>query len=67
MLGPLAGVMGSMIAVEAIKDIALAGRPLKGRMLVYNALDGESRTFEVEKRKGCPVCDVKRNPRAAVG
>ncbi|MFN3262365.1 MAG: HesA/MoeB/ThiF family protein [Pikeienuella sp.] len=66
-LGPLAGVMGSMIAVEAIKDIALSGRPLKGRMLVYNALDGESRTFEVEKRKGCPVCDVKRNPQAAAG
>lgn len=55
-LGPLAGVMGSMIAAETIKDITLAGRPLKGRMIVYNALEGETRTFEITKRANCPVC-----------
>ncbi|WP_340108082.1 molybdopterin-synthase adenylyltransferase MoeB [Pikeienuella sp. HZG-20] len=55
-LGPLAGVMGTMLAVETMKDVALAGRPLKGRVLVYNALEGETRTFNVEKRDDCPVC-----------
>lgn len=57
-LGPLAGVMGSMVAAETIKDVAIAGRPLKNRMIVYNALEGETRTFEIEKRKDCPVCGL---------
>ncbi len=57
-LGPLAGVMGAMVVAETIKDVAIAGRPLKRRMIVYNALEGETRTFEIEKRKGCSVCDA---------
>lgn len=59
-LGPLAGVLGTMIAVEVVKDVALAGRPLRGRMMIYDALEAETRTFEVEKRKGCEVCDRSR-------
>lgn len=55
-LSPLAGVMGSMTAVETIKDITMAGRSMRDRMIVYNALAGETRTFEVEARKGCLVC-----------
>lgn len=55
-LGPLAGVMGSLIAAETIKDITHAGRSLKDRMIVYNALEAETRTFEVERREDCPVC-----------
>lgn len=55
-LGPLAGVMGSMAAAETIKDVALAGRSLKNRLLVYNALEGETRTFSIDKRPDCPVC-----------
>ena len=55
-LGPLAGVMGSMVAAETVKDITLAGKSLKRRMIVYNALEGETRTFGIEKRACCPVC-----------
>ena len=62
-LGPLAGVMGAMIAAETMKDITLAGRPLKNRMIVYNALEGETRTFEIERREDCPVCGGIRRDR----
>ena len=55
-LGPLAGVMGGMIAAETIKDVVRAGKPLAGRMIIYDALGGETRTFEVEKRADCAVC-----------
>lgn len=55
-LGPLAGVMGSMVAVEVMKDVTHAGRSLRDRMLVYNALDGETRTLALSKRPGCPAC-----------
>ncbi|MEL7466463.1 MAG: HesA/MoeB/ThiF family protein [Pseudomonadota bacterium] len=55
-LGPLAGVMGSMVAAETMKDITLSGRSLKNRMIVYNALEGETRTFAIEKRACCKAC-----------
>ena len=56
-LGALAGVMGSLQAVEAVKEITGAGEGLDGRLLLYDALYGEVRTIRVKKRPGCPVCD----------
>jgi len=55
-LGALAGVMGAMQATEAVKVITRAGEPLDGRLLLYNALDAETRVIGVTKRAGCPVC-----------
>jgi len=55
-VGALAGVVGSMMALEAIKVITGAGEPLSGRLWVYDALDGESRTVRVSADPGCPVC-----------
>lgn len=55
-VGALPGVMGSMMALEAIKWIAGAGRPLLGRLLIYDALDAEVRTMRVARRPDCAVC-----------
>lgn len=55
-LGPLPGVIGAMMAVEAIKHIAGAGQTLKGRMLIYDALHAETRIIRLAKRADCPVC-----------
>ena len=55
-LGPLPGVLGAMMAVEAVKEITGAGESLRGRMLIYDALHGETRTILLKKRAGCPVC-----------
>jgi molybdopterin/thiamine biosynthesis adenylyltransferase len=55
-LGALAGVVGSMMAVEAVKLIAGAGEPLSGRLLVYDALAGEARTLRLPPDPACPVC-----------
>jgi molybdopterin/thiamine biosynthesis adenylyltransferase len=54
--GPLPGVLGAMLAVEAVKWIAGAGEPLLGRMLIYDALYGETRAIALKRREGCPVC-----------
>ena len=51
-IGPLPGVIGSMMAVEAIKLITGAGQALKGEMLIYDALYGDA---EVKDRK---IADV---------
>jgi len=55
-VGALAGVVGSMMALEAIKLITQAGEPLTGRLLIYDALAGETRTVRVGADAECPVC-----------
>ena len=55
-LGPLPGVLGSMMAVEAVKEIAQAGEGLTGRLLIYDALYGENRVIKLQRRVGCEVC-----------
>ncbi|MCR5878106.1 HesA/MoeB/ThiF family protein [Phenylobacterium sp. J367] len=55
-VGALAGVVGSMMALEAIKLITGAGEPLAGRLAIYDALAGETRTVRVGADPECPVC-----------
>ncbi|MEZ5716256.1 MAG: molybdopterin-synthase adenylyltransferase MoeB [Paracoccaceae bacterium] len=55
-VGPLPGVIGAMMALEAVKLIAGAGHVLRGEMLIYDGLWGESRKIAVKRRDDCPVC-----------
>lgn len=55
-VGALPGVMGAMMALEAIKLIAQAGEGLRGRMLIYDSLHAETRIIRVRARADCPVC-----------
>jgi len=55
-IGPLPGVLGSMMAVEAIKKITGAGETLAGAMLIYDGLYGETRRIAVTRNSDCPVC-----------
>ena len=55
-IGPLPGVIGTMMAVEALKEIAGIGEGLAGRMLLYDALNAETRTVSLKRRAECTVC-----------
>ncbi len=55
-IGALAGVIGSMMALEAIKLITGAGEPLTGRLLIYDALSAQTRTVKIGADPGCPTC-----------
>ena len=55
-LGPLPGVLGAMMAVEAIKLLAGAGETLLGRMMIYDAQYADVRTINVARRPDCAVC-----------
>lgn len=55
-VGALAGVVGSMAALEAIKLITGAGEPLSGRLMLYDGLAGTARTVSVSRDPDCPVC-----------
>ena len=55
-IGALAGVIGSMMALEAIKVITGAGEALTGRLLIYDALSAQTRTVKIGADPDCPVC-----------
>lgn len=57
-IGALAGAIGSMAALEAIKLITGAGRPLTGRMLLYDGLAGTSRVVTIPPDPSCPDCGM---------
>jgi adenylyltransferase/sulfurtransferase len=55
-LGVLPGVIGTMQAIEALKFILGIGRPLSGRLMLYDALEQSWRTLKVKRNPSCPVC-----------
>lgn len=55
-LGALAGMCGSMMAMEAIKLITKAGDPLSGRLYIFDALKADGRTIRLSKDSACPIC-----------
>jgi len=55
-LGVLCGIIGSLQAVEAVKLLLGIGEPLVGRLLAYDALAEEFRTFKVRRDPSCPAC-----------
>jgi adenylyltransferase/sulfurtransferase len=55
-MGALAGQMGSIQALEAIKVLLGVGETLANRLLVVDALAGVSRTFRWQRRADCALC-----------
>lgn len=53
---PLPGIIGAMMAMEALKHITGAGEGLRGRLLIHDALYGETRVIGAKKRPDCPIC-----------
>lgn len=56
-IGAVAGVIGSLQAMEAIKYLAGTGKLLTGELLVYDGLNQEFRKIKLpESTKDCAVC-----------
>lgn len=55
-VGALAGVIGAMMALEAVKVITDAGEPLLGRLLLFDGLGADARTVRLPPDPSCPVC-----------
>jgi len=53
---PLPGVIGGMMAMEAVKWITGAGETLAGRLMIHDGLYMETRVITVKKRADCEVC-----------
>ena len=55
-LGVLPGIVGSLMATEAIKLILGVGKPLVNRLLMVDALDMDMRTVKIRRDPNCPAC-----------
>lgn len=53
---PLPGIIGAMMAMEAVKWITGAGETLSGRLMIHDALHAEARVIAVRRRADCAVC-----------
>jgi molybdopterin/thiamine biosynthesis adenylyltransferase len=58
---PLPGVIGAMMAAEAMKIITGAGDVMHTYMLIYDALYAETRKIKTSRRLDCPVCKDQYN------
>ncbi|EKP93901.1 MoaD family protein [Thermaerobacter subterraneus DSM 13965] len=55
-LGALAGHMGTLQALEAIKILLGIGETLAERLLIYDALSASYQILHWQRNPGCPVC-----------
>jgi molybdopterin-synthase adenylyltransferase len=53
---PLPGVIGTMMAMEAIKHLTGAGQTLRGRLMLYDGLYADARVITTKHRADCTVC-----------
>jgi molybdopterin/thiamine biosynthesis adenylyltransferase/rhodanese-related sulfurtransferase len=55
-LGVLPGIIGSLQANEALKLALGIGESLSGRLLLFDALEGEFNEINLRRDPNCPVC-----------
>lgn len=56
-VGALTGEVGAAMALEAVKLITGAGKPLIGRLRIYDGLSGDVRTLKLRPNTDCRVCN----------
>ena len=56
-LGVVPGIIGCIQALEAIKILSESGQPLASRMILFDAMSSNFRTFKLRSRdKNCAIC-----------
>lgn len=55
-MSPVVGIIGAMQALEAIKILTHFGTPLSNKLLMFDAMTTEWRSFNLVKNPECKVC-----------
>ena len=55
-LGPVAGVMGTLQATEVLKQITGLGSGMVGKLMLFDALDYSMQIIKTRKNPDCPLC-----------
>jgi adenylyltransferase/sulfurtransferase len=61
-LGAVAGVMGTLQAVEVLKELLGLGDSLDGTLLIYEALRARFHRIRIAKDPECPTCGAAAGP-----
>lgn len=64
-LGAVTGVMGTLAAMEVLKEVLNVGDSLAGRLLLYDGLAASFRTVRLPADPKCPDCGPSRSPAAS--
>lgn len=59
-LGAVVGVIGTLMATEALKSLLGIGEPLIGKLLTFDALALSSRSWKVRRSRACVACGDNR-------
>jgi adenylyltransferase/sulfurtransferase len=54
--GAMAGVMGSLQALEVLKELLAIGESMAGHLLLVDGLAGQTRKLRLKKDPACPRC-----------
>ena len=55
-LGALAGAIGSLQAIEVVKELLGIGDSLSGSLVIYDALSATFRKVALKQDPDCPLC-----------
>jgi molybdopterin-synthase adenylyltransferase len=55
-IGALTGIMGSLQALEIIREITGFGDTMAGRLMLYDAISARTRIIRLPKDPACPTC-----------
>ncbi|NVN03402.1 MULTISPECIES: HesA/MoeB/ThiF family protein [Asaia] len=58
--GAVTGVIGSLMAIETLKELLSLGQGLSGRVLVWSALNASFRSFDLPPDPECVCCGGER-------
>jgi len=58
-LGAVAGVLGTLQAVEVLKELLGLGESLDGTLLIYDALRARFHRIRIAKDPDCPTCSAE--------
>jgi adenylyltransferase/sulfurtransferase len=61
-LGAVAGVVGTLQAVEVLKELLGLGDSLDGTLLIYDALKARFHSIRIAKDPDCPTCAAAPTP-----
>ena len=57
-MSPVVGIIGAMQALEAIKILTQFGKPLSNKLLMFDGMTSEWRSFNLAKNPECSVCKI---------
>ena len=64
-LGATTGIIGSLQALETIKLLVHVNQKIQSRLMIFDFVQSEFKTIDLQIRKDCPVCQIRQRSSTA--